>query len=135
MSTNPTYLGRTVALTRCPAYDDGLGGDLTVSGLWTVEEYQPVEYGAGITSEYFTLASVQHTDEDGDPLYVTVDPYALIQQIDPAAHITMLADERDMRSDADAQAEVEIDGVRDARYGQPYDGILRAHPNHPRAAA
>jgi len=127
MSKHTPYVGRTVALTRLPAYSSE-HGDLLVSGLWTVEEYQPVEHGAGITSEYFTLASVDHRDEDGEPLLVTVEPYALIEQIDPAEHMQQIDFEATNDRDGDRQLEAIDLGLKDARYGQPYEGILRVHP-------
>jgi len=127
VSKHTPYVGRVVALTRLPVFSSE-HGDLLVSGLWTVEEYQPVEYAAGITTECFTLASVHHTDEDGYPLLVTVDPYALIEQIDPGEHMQQLDFEAANDRDGDRQLEAEVDGVKDERYGQPYEGVLRVHP-------
>ena len=119
-------LGRTVALTRCPARLEEVG-DVEVSGLWEVIEFEGEDRSVGIFGESFVLAHPTERDADGEPLYVTVEPTALIEQIDPQAHMAEIATERMISDEGERQTEAEIDGVRDPEHGHPISGILRVH--------
>lgn len=91
VSAHKSYLGRTVALTACPAYRNG--EDTTVSGLWTVEGFCPTEPSAYVWSPIFELVrDVPGTDE---PEWVDVDVDVLIEQIDPQAHARSLVEDRE----------------------------------------
>lgn len=70
------YIGQTVMLDDCPAYDDETGDGINVSGWWTVEERHGYEPSAYVWSPIFTLCN-----DDGR--WITVDEDVLIEHVDP----------------------------------------------------
>lgn len=86
---NP-YLGRTIALTSCPAWDVA-GVPVKISGLYSVEDFIDIDLQAGLREASFIVyAADEHT---GASYEVLAD--SLWEQADPASYGRALADERE----------------------------------------
>lgn len=131
MSAPNTYVGRWVALTRCPAqYENETGEleDVQISGLWEVLDFEAEDRTVGIFGECFVLGHTAAFGHDDGRLIVSVQPDDLIEQIDPAAHMASIEFEREHSFHGEREAEADIDGIRDHRFGYPAEGIVRVHP-------
>jgi hypothetical protein len=95
--TSSPYLGRTVALTSCPAFAEGSGevavAENPISGLFIVAEFWPVEPSAYVWSPTFLVC---RAGGDADAPSWTVDADVLVSQVDPHAYGRQLELERDM---------------------------------------
>jgi hypothetical protein len=88
----PLEIGRTVALTACPAYMAD-GKIQPISGLYHIVEFHPYEPSAYVWNACFSVAPEGDFTEEG---VVTVDADTLWEQVEPSSYGAMLRAERDL---------------------------------------
>lgn len=84
--------GTIVALTGCAAWRDG--DELTVSGLYRIECFEPCDPAAFVPEAGWLVAHVD-ADPDDDEAVLFIGAYDLWQQTDPQGYGRYLADERE----------------------------------------
>jgi hypothetical protein len=84
--------GETVCLYYCPAcVSNEVENEVTISGLFVIEEFWPYEPSNYVWSPFYTVARKDNPDDLYD-----VDVYALLEQVEPKTHGRLLEQEREM---------------------------------------
>lgn len=100
-----SIVGKTVALTQCPATDDD-HEDVIISGLFDVLEHHPTEPSAYVWTPCLDVcphdAPPEGTLGEDVPVY-TVDEYKFIEQTNPKLYGQILRDEREMELAAERE--------------------------------
>lgn len=87
-----TKLPSTVALTACPADEDGT--QIFLSGLFDVIEFMPYEPSNYVHSPGFIVGRMEDRENPDAPTW-WIDEADMIEQVSPATHASMLVQERE----------------------------------------
>ena len=94
MIGSAAMIGRTVALTALDAENKNFQ-PAKLSGLYFVEDFQPVEPSNYSWSATYILYRADQDPKDDQPMYWWVDACALEEQVDPHGYGRVLAQERE----------------------------------------